>query len=75
MSDAPLRIKDFKVSDTVFSKIRKIGTPFSIQNWTFIFLIITLILLNRYIISNFWLEDFLDYNKIAKKTATIEIQK
>lgn len=55
MSDAPLRIKDFKVSDTVFSKIRKIGTPFSIQNWTFIFLIITLILLNRYIISNFWI--------------------
>jgi len=55
MSDAPLRIKDFKVSDTVFSKIRKIGTPFSIQNWTVIFLILTLILLNRYIISNFWI--------------------
>ena len=55
MSDAPLRIKDFKVSDTVFSKIRKIGTPFIIQNWTFIFLIVTLILLNRYIISNFWI--------------------
>jgi len=55
MSDAPLRIKDFKVSDTVFSKIRKIGTPFSIQNWTAIFLIVTLILLNRYIISNFWI--------------------
>jgi len=55
MSDAPLRIKDFKVSDTVFSKIRKIGTPFSIQNWTVIFLIVTLILLNRYIISNFWI--------------------
>jgi hypothetical protein len=55
MSDTPLRIKDFKVSDTVFSKIRKIGTPFSIQNWTAIFLIVTLILLNRYIISNFWI--------------------
>ena len=55
MSDAPLRIKDFKVSNTLFGKLRKIITPFSIQNWTVIFLIITLILLNRYIISNFWI--------------------
>ena len=47
-----LNIKDFRVRETVFSRFRKILTPFSIHFWTAFFLFILFILINKYIISN-----------------------
>lgn len=53
MSDLPIRLKDFKVSDSWLNKIRKIVTPFSYQFWLTVFLYVSYRLLNKYIISNF----------------------
>jgi hypothetical protein len=49
-----LNIKDFRVTDSLKSKILRIVTPFSIQFWLALFLLYCLYLLNRYVISNIW---------------------
>jgi hypothetical protein len=49
-----LTIKDFRVNDSVKSKIIRIVTPFSMHFWLAIFLIFCMYLLNHYIVSNIW---------------------
>ena len=49
-----LSIKDFRVSNTLKSKLIRIVTPFSIQFWLAVFLVYCLYLLNRYLVSNIW---------------------
>jgi hypothetical protein len=49
-----LNIKDFRVTDSLKSKLIRIVTPFSIQFWLALFLLYCLYLLNRYIIYNMW---------------------
>jgi hypothetical protein len=49
-----LNIKDFRVNDSLKSKLTRIVTPFSMQFWLALFLLYCLYLLNRYIISNMW---------------------
>ncbi len=50
-----LKIREFRVNETLFSRILKILTPFSIYFWIAVFLFIVLILINKYIISNFFI--------------------
>lgn len=47
-----LNISNFRVTETKFSRFIKILKPFTIYFWLAIFLIVTLILINKYIISN-----------------------
>jgi hypothetical protein len=49
-----LNIRDFRVTDSIKSKILRIVKPFSIQFWLALFLLYCLYLLNRYIIYNMW---------------------
>ncbi len=50
-----LNIKDFRVRETLFSRIIKILTPFSIHFWIAFFLFVLFILINKYIVSNIFL--------------------
>jgi hypothetical protein len=47
-----ITIKDLRVRETYFSRIKKIATPFSIHFWLLIFLLTLIILVNVYITSN-----------------------
>lgn len=47
-----LSIKNFRIRETNFSRIKKIMTPFSLYFWIFLLLLTVLILVNKYITSN-----------------------
>jgi hypothetical protein len=47
-----LTIRDFRIRETYFSRIKKIATPFSIYFWLMLFLLALIILVNKFVISN-----------------------
>lgn len=48
-----LNIRDFRVRESVLSRLLKIIKPFSIHFWIATYLITLFILINKYVISNF----------------------
>ncbi len=51
----PLSIRDVKINQTLSNKIIRVGTPFTMEFWLTIFLLYCMYLINRYIISNRWI--------------------
>ncbi len=50
-----LSIRDIKINQTLTNKIIRVGTPFTMEFWLAIFLLYCMYLINRYIISNRWI--------------------
>jgi hypothetical protein len=50
----PLSVHDIQINHTLKNKIIRVGTPFTLEFWLSIFLLYCMYLLNRYVISNRW---------------------
>jgi hypothetical protein len=51
----PLSIRDININHSLSNKIIRVVTPFTIEFWLSIFLLYSMYLINRYIISNRWI--------------------
>ena len=51
----PLSIRDININYSLTNKIIRVGTPFTMEFWLAIFLLYCMYLINRYIISNRWI--------------------
>jgi hypothetical protein len=47
-----LKVSNYKVNDSFVKRLIKIVTPFSMYFWIMIFLIVTIVLVNKYVISH-----------------------
>lgn len=49
-----ISISNFKLKEKIYHKILRVITPFSMEFWLALFLLYCMYLLNRYVVSNIW---------------------